>query len=299
MPQTHSESQNIYEQFIAVRKALSETTAGFWTDLEIYHELNQAQRHIAIKSRCLKKTVTITTVASTQEYDLKDNSFADIIDIADDGVYFKIAGTSYIPLKKKTKKQLAMESPGWQGVAAGTPTNYYYDKASKTIGLYPKPNSTNAGAYLFITGYHLPKVLLGGTASSGSTTTIVFASGSATVPYPNPANDYYNNLWLEIYGDTGAGQKCEITDYVGATKTATISVTTAPDNTSEFGMIPQIPESAHYLMPLYALWKIWPKGGSRTLLGEKYKKDYYEGLSEFIGEFIFDENEEIIKDTYR
>jgi len=285
--------------FYEVRKALSETSAGFWSDLEIYNKLNQAQLHIVVKSKCLKKTVTVTTVASTQEYDLKDNSFSDIIDISEDGVYFKVNGTTYKPLKFRSKKQLSKENPGWQGVSAGVPQYYYWDKTSKTIGLYPKPNSSNAGAYLFVTGNHKPKILIAGTASSGSTATLVMPAGSATLPYPSTTNDYYNGLNVEIYSGTGAGQSAEITDYVASSRTISAVFSTAPDSTSIFGLTPEVDSSAHYLMPLYALWKLWGKGGSRTMLGNSYKQEYYQGLSEFIGEFIEDNDEELIKTSYR
>lgn len=282
-----------------VRKTIGESSASFWSDLEIYNKLNQGQKDIAIKSRCLKKEVTVTTTASTQEYDLKDNSFSDIIDIAEDGVYFKIAGVSYQPLKYRTKKQLNTESPGWQGTAAGTPTYYYYDKSTKTIGLYPKPNSTNAGAYLFISGYYVPKILLAGTASSGTTAQIVFPAGSATLAYPNPINDYYNNLWLEIYSGTGAGQKVEITDYTASSRTALATFATAPDSSSIFGFIPQMPSEAHYLMVYYAIGNLWGKGGSRTKLAFSYLKQYYDGLALFISDFMQTDDEEIVRSSYR
>lgn len=299
MPQLHTDSLNLYEMFLDVRKNLSETTAAFWSDLEVYNKLNQAQKDIAIKSKCLKREVTLTTVASTQEYDLKDNSASDIFDIVEGGVYFKIAGTTYNPLTFKTKKQLSMEFPGWQGTAAGTPMYYYFDKTAKTIGLYPKPNTTNAGAYLFVNGYHYPKVINAGTVAAGATSSITLATGSSTVPYPSPTNDYYNNIWIEIYTGTGAGQRVEITDYVGSTRVCTVSLTTAPDTNSIYGMIPQLPAECHSLMPLYALWKLWSKGGSRTLLADKYRQEYYQGLNEFIGDFIINEDEEIVKSTYR
>ena len=285
--------------FVAVRKALAETTAAYWTDLEVLRELNRAQSHIATKSHCLKKTVTVTTTNGTQEYDLKDFSFADIISISDDGVYFYVGGTTYRPLTRKTKKQLNDEFPGWQGTAAGTPTYYYYDGSSKTIGLYPKPNSSNAGAYLFVSGYYLPRILLVGTASAGNAAYITLAAGSSTVQYPNPTDDYYNGLWIEIYSGTGAGQKAEITDYVFSTLKASATFTTAPDSSSIYGMMPEIPATAHWLMPLYALWKLWPKGGSRTQLGNLYGQQYIGGLSEFIGESLDDEDFEIVKDSYR
>jgi hypothetical protein len=298
-PQLHSEGLNLYEQFIEVRKALSEASASFWSDLEIYNRLNRGQTDIVKKSKCLKRTVTITTVNGTQEYGLRDNSFSDITDIVDGGVYFKINGSTYSPLTFKSKKQLAIEYPGWQGTVAGTPSVYYWNKTTKTIGLYPKPNSSNAGAYLFVEGYHLPKVLHAGTASSGSTSTIVLPAGSSTLPYPSTTDDYYNNLYIEIYSGTGAGQKVKITDYVASTRICTATFSTAPDNTSVYGMVPQIPEDAQGLMISYALWKLWPKGGSRVTLGEKYRQEYYAGLSEFIGEFTEDEDEEIVRDSYR
>jgi len=300
-PQLHSESLNLYEMFLEVRKNLSETTASYWSDLEVYNKLNQGQKHIAVKSKCLKKTATITTTASTQEYDLNSttNGFSDIIDIAEDGVYFKMGGTTYQPLKYRTKKQLATEFSGWQGLSASTPQYYYYNKTIKTIGLVPKPNSSNAGAYLFITGYHYPKVLLAGTAAGGSATTITFAAGTSTIPYPNPINDYYNDLYIEIYSNTGAGQRLKITDYVGSSRIATVAWTTQPDATSIYGLVPQISEGAHELMPLYALWKLWSKGGSRTNLANNYRQEYFSGLSDFIGETIEEDDEEIIRDSYR
>ncbi len=302
MPQLHNYPLNLYAQFYEVRRKLSEVTAAFWTDLEVYSYLNQGQLFIVRKSKCLKRTATITTTASTQEYDLNSstNGFQDIIDISDDGVYFKINGTNYLPLDYATKGRLNKESSGWQGISASVPQKYYYNKATKTIGLYPKPNSTNAGAYLFITGYHKPKILNAGTCNTGtSATALVLATGSSTVPYPNPVNDYYNDLYVEIYSGTGAGQISKITDYVGSTGTCTVSFTTAPTTASIYGMISEIPSDMHYLMPLYALWKLWGKGGSRTVLANNYRQEFYVGLNEAIGELLENDDEEISRETYR
>jgi len=298
-PQLHSQALNLYAQFYEVRRKLSETTASYWTDLEIYSWLNQAQLYIARKSKCLKKTITVTTTTSTQEYDLNDNSFADIMDLSEDGVYFKIGGTSYSPLTYKTKKQLSMDIPGWQGTAAGTPTYYYYNKTSKTIGLYSKPNSTNAGAYLFVNGYYKPKILNAGTAASGNVAYITLATGSSTVPYPNTTDDYYNGLWVEIYGGTGAGQKVEITDYVASTRVCSATFTTAPDSTSVYGMVPEIPEEAHFLMVLYAVARAWEKTGTRTNLANNYWQQFNANLNLFIGETIEEDDEQLLKDSYR
>lgn len=299
MPQLHDAGVNFYSQFYEVRRKLNEITASYWTDLEIYSWLNQGQLHIARKSKCLKKTVTVTTVSGTQEYDLKDNSFADIMDISEDGVYFYQGGTTYNKLDYTTKWKLDRGSSGWRSVGSSTPTEFYYDKASKTIGLYPKPNSSNAGAYLFVGGYYKPAALNAGLAAAGSGTTLTLATGSSTVPYPNPANDYYNGLYMEIYAGTGAGDKAEITDYVGSTRVCTVNFTSTPDITSVYGMLPQIPEEAHYLMPLYAFAKAYEKGGSRTTLANNYWAQYNDGLLMFIGETLEEEDEELIRESYR
>jgi len=72
------------------------------------------------------------------------------------------------------------------------------------------------------------------TAQAGGASTITLdASASAT-------NDIYNDHLIYLTGGTGAGQAAFITDYVGATKVATIKPAwvTAPDNTTTFAIIP-------------------------------------------------------------
>lgn len=297
--QIHANGLNLYAQMIEVRKALNETTASFWSDLEIFNALNQGQAYIARKSTPIKKKVTITTVNGTQEYDLKDNGFPDIIDISDDGVDFKVGGSVYVPLDYTSKKQLSLERRGWRSVNAATPQQYYYDKPSKTIGLYPKPNSTNAGAYLDINGYYVPPILNAGTVAGATSTTLVMPDGSATLQYPSATNDYYNGLYVEIYSGIGAGQRVKITDYVASTRTCTLAWTTTPTSSSIYGMVSPIEEAAHYLMPLYALSVHFRKGGTRTTLGDYYWKAFLSGLALFIGEVEDNPDESLVKESYR
>ena len=69
------------------------------------------------------------------------------------------------------------------------------------------------------------------TAQAGSTsTTIVLAAGSSAT------DDVYNGRYIRITGGTGSGQLRVISDYVGATKVATVSAawTTTPDATSTY-----------------------------------------------------------------
>jgi hypothetical protein len=75
-----------------------------------------------------------------------------------------------------------------------------------------------------------------GTAQAGASTTITLdASASAT-------DDIYNGSTITITGGTGSGQVRVISDYVGSTKVATVSVAfaTTPDNTSTFSVASQV-----------------------------------------------------------
>lgn len=73
---------------------------------------------------------------------------------------------------------------------------------------------------------------LSATATAGSSTTITFpAAGNVSA-----LDDWYNGLEIEITSGTGSGQTRTISDYVGSTRVATVSVdwTTNPDATSVF-----------------------------------------------------------------
>jgi hypothetical protein len=75
-----------------------------------------------------------------------------------------------------------------------------------------------------------------GTAQAGASTTITLdGSASAT-------DDIYNGSTVTITGGTGSGQVRVISDYVGSTKVATVSVAwaTVPDNTSTFSVASQV-----------------------------------------------------------
>ena len=75
-----------------------------------------------------------------------------------------------------------------------------------------------------------------GTAQAGSiATTIVLASTASAT------DDIYNSMTVYISSGVGSGQIKVITDYVGSTKTATVSTwTTTPDNTSVYEVMPAV-----------------------------------------------------------
>lgn len=68
------------------------------------------------------------------------------------------------------------------------------------------------------------------TAQAGGASTITLDTGAST------ADDFYNTDFVTLTAGTGAGQTRTISDYVGSTKVATVSVawSTQPDSTSVF-----------------------------------------------------------------
>lgn len=259
-----SENWNLYTLFLETRAKLKEATAAFWTDHEIYTWLNDGQKDIARRLKCLRKITDINTTSSTQDYDLISEIPDFIMVDRKGGVYLKVDGssTNLRRLAFTTEDDLDIENSGWRNVSAGIPRKYFYDKVKKQISLFPKPNSTNAGTdYLSISHYRFPKVLLAGTISSATSTTAVFAAGTATIPTPSVEDDYYNNLYIEIYSGIGQAQTKKITDYVGSSRTATVAWSTTPGSTSIFGMIPEVSEDMHYAMVLFASARAYEKAG--------------------------------------
>ena len=75
-----------------------------------------------------------------------------------------------------------------------------------------------------------------GTAQSGSTSTTIILAATASA-----TNDIYNNMTVYISSGTGSGQIKTITDYVGSTKTATVSTwTTTPATDSVYEVMPLV-----------------------------------------------------------
>ena len=74
-----------------------------------------------------------------------------------------------------------------------------------------------------------------GTAQGGGATSIQLATTASVT------NDIYNGMTVYISSGTGSGQIKVITDYVGSTKTVTVSTwTTNPDSTSVYEVMPAV-----------------------------------------------------------
>lgn len=121
-----------------------ETTSSFWTDTELNNWINDAGHDVAYKTRCIQTTGTMATVASTSEYTLS-SYFTGIISVTD--CYLYQNGTTWVKLDPTTRQALDVLHPGWKNAAAGVPSQYYFEyERNGTLGLYVKPNSTNAGS---------------------------------------------------------------------------------------------------------------------------------------------------------
>lgn len=81
-------------------------------------------------------------------------------------------------------------------------------------------------------GARMP-IIRSSTAQAGAATTITLDASASAV------DDFYNNQLIWIVSGTGVGQGRIVSDYVGATKVATVSTwATNPDNTSVFVIAP-------------------------------------------------------------
>lgn len=82
----------------------------------------------------------------------------------------------------------------------------------------------------------MPDTLFRGTAAAGGASTITLPATGLDGIAASAVDDFYSETAITIIGKTGARQTRVISDYVGATKVATVSRpwTTAPNNTSVF-----------------------------------------------------------------
>lgn len=111
-----------------------------------------------------------------------------------------------------------------------------------TIPRYAYSVTTNEGRSVTLTPSAVSgKVTLtaSGAAFHNGLAGTATAGGASTITLPGAAlatDDIYNGSTITITSGTGSGQSRIISDYVGATKVATVSVawTTQPDNTSTF-----------------------------------------------------------------
>lgn len=125
-----------------IRKRLGETTEAFWTDVELNDWINDAGRDIAKKTKCIKASGYITTAEDIMEYILS-TYFTNYLSVLE--VYLYQDGTTWRRLTQTDRRRLSLNFAGWKSSDSSVPQEYYWDKEEDIIGIYPKPNSDNAG----------------------------------------------------------------------------------------------------------------------------------------------------------
>ena len=95
-----------------------------------------------------------------------------------------------------------------------------------------RPLQTTDGGYAVTHGgtpsYNTDSSIKGWQVTSATSTTVVLHADA------NTTDDYFNGATMWITTGTGNGEAALITDYVGSTRTATVSFTTTPDTTSYY-----------------------------------------------------------------
>ncbi len=141
---------------------------------------------------------------------------------------------------------------------------FVMDDRGDNFSLYPTPDETGTDNIDLYFQKEVPD-LITGIAQTGSTTEITLASTES------PVDDKYNGVLIEVTGGTGEGQIAMITDYVGSTKVATATFTTAPDSTSTYATIPPFPLQIRKVMVenMIALYRLREMQEQEAQLAER------------------------------
>jgi len=124
-----------------IRSILNESTASFWSDVEINNWITEASIDISARSLCLQASDTFLLVTSQYEYtDLVTGGAAGVTDITKVwGCFYVSPDNEHIGLKRIYPSQIA-DLPF---MAAGPPKYYYF--VANVIGILPLPTSAENG----------------------------------------------------------------------------------------------------------------------------------------------------------
>ena len=119
----------IAEIIIDVRSLVNETTASFWTDVEITRWANKGQEIIGTETKCLSKYYKHTLIAAdiVNSREIRMNS--DYVAIDDGGIVYDDK-----PLEQISLNALNEHAGNWR-TTTGTPSRFYF--RSDMIGFFP------------------------------------------------------------------------------------------------------------------------------------------------------------------
>lgn len=122
----------------------SDSSNSHFTDSEVYGFINQAIRYLGTDIEWPLQTAQATAVANQAVYTLPE----DFISLAD--VYFNNDNIAIIE-----RADLSALQQNWQDAPSGIP-RYCYKSDNQKVGLWPKPDSTQAGNLLQIQYIKVP-----------------------------------------------------------------------------------------------------------------------------------------------
>lgn len=125
-----------------VRKNLGETTAAFWSDVELNSYINLAGHDVTYLTKCIRTNSYVTTVEDQMEY-VPSVVLDRCIAILE--VYLKTTGTTWLRLNPMTRRELDERFQGWLSWDSGTPTKYQVDIEEDVLRLLNPPDALNAG----------------------------------------------------------------------------------------------------------------------------------------------------------
>ncbi len=154
----------IAEIITDVRSLVNETTASFWTDVEITRWANEGQEIIGTETKCLSKYYKHTLIAADIVNSREIRMYSDFVALDDGGIVYDDK-----PLEQISLNALNEHAGNWRETT-GTPTRFYF--RSDMIGFYPIPS---AGAVVEYYGIERATELSGSTVPlSGDYRTIAF-----------------------------------------------------------------------------------------------------------------------------
>ena len=180
------------------------------------------------------KTATVSPAFSAAPANNDSSSIADVT-YADRAILFATEGEQSDRFTSTAIPSSASEFPvTGLANAGGTATIFLRNDASGVADYYngcpiTLSGGTGSGQIRTVTDYEV--LTETGTCQAGSAAaTIVLASGASAV------DDFYNGYSIETTFGTGANQRNVVTDYVGSTRTCTVTAWggATPDNTTRY-----------------------------------------------------------------
>lgn len=151
---------------VAIRDRLDETVAGSWTDAQLRRWINEGARDMARRTRHLKDTTTIATVAGTGEYTVD----ADVLEV--EQAYYAPGDARQVPLIPRAWEGMNAVWGQYRDQQGGDPamfTTWGFSPNLK-LRLFPVPGSSSKTVTLYVS--RLPTDLA--TDGSASATAVDF-----------------------------------------------------------------------------------------------------------------------------